>query len=128
MPPLLTNSNASCRSEKLTPIVPPQCSCSTTCKQRPQARATRPEHCRHCRHEDCLETFWTGLIRLSPGSRSELRVIKLSVLWRRRAMSRWRGLLEVGSERVPNPLSGQPPLDPKVSDLAVPFYTGAAHL
>jgi hypothetical protein len=39
------------------------------------------------------------------------------------------GLLEVGSERVPNPLSsGQPPLDPKVSDLAVPFYTGAAHV
>jgi len=35
------------------------------------------------------------------------------------------GLLEAGSERVPNPLSGQPPLDPKVSDLAVPFYTGA---
>jgi hypothetical protein len=34
------------------------------------------------------------------------------------------GLLEVGSERVPNPLPGQPPLDPKVSDLAVPFYTG----
>lgn len=36
------------------------------------------------------------------------------------------GLLEVGSERVPNPLPGQPPLDPKVSDLAVPFYTGTA--
>jgi hypothetical protein len=34
------------------------------------------------------------------------------------------GLLEVGSERMPNPLPGQPPLDPKVSDLAVPFYTG----
>jgi hypothetical protein len=34
------------------------------------------------------------------------------------------GLLEVGSERVPNPLPGQPPLDPKVSDLAVPFYSG----
>jgi hypothetical protein len=38
------------------------------------------------------------------------------------------GLLEAGSERVPNPLSGQPPLDPKVSDLAVPFYTGAARV
>jgi len=38
------------------------------------------------------------------------------------------GLLEVGSEQVPNPLSGQPPLDPKVSDLAVPFYTGAARV
>jgi hypothetical protein len=36
------------------------------------------------------------------------------------------GLLEVGSERVPNPLPGQPSLDPKVSDLAVPFYTGTA--
>jgi len=35
------------------------------------------------------------------------------------------GLLEVGSERVPNPIPGQPPLDPKVSDLAVPFYTGS---
>jgi hypothetical protein len=34
------------------------------------------------------------------------------------------GLLEVGSEQVPNPFSGQRPLDPKVSDLAVPFYTG----
>jgi hypothetical protein len=34
------------------------------------------------------------------------------------------GLLEVGSERVPNPMPRQPPLDPKVSDLAVPFYTG----
>ena len=36
------------------------------------------------------------------------------------------GLLEVGTERVPNPLPGQPPLDPKVSDLAVPFYTETA--
>jgi hypothetical protein len=36
------------------------------------------------------------------------------------------GLLEVGTERVPNPMPGQPPLDPKVSDLAVPFYTGTA--
>jgi hypothetical protein len=35
-------------------------------------------------------------------------------------------LLEVGTERVPNPMPGQPPLDPKVSDLAVPFYTGSA--
>jgi hypothetical protein len=35
------------------------------------------------------------------------------------------GFLEVGSERVPSPLPGQPPLDPKVSDLAVPFYTGS---
>ena len=36
------------------------------------------------------------------------------------------GLLEVGTERVPNPLPGQPPLDPQVSGLAVPFYTGPA--
>ena len=33
-------------------------------------------------------------------------------------------LLEVATERVPNPLPGQPPLDLKVSNLAVPFYTG----
>jgi len=36
------------------------------------------------------------------------------------------GLLEVGTEPVPNPLPGPSPLDPKISDLAVPFYTGAA--
>jgi hypothetical protein len=36
------------------------------------------------------------------------------------------GLLEVGTERVPNPMPGQLPLDPKVTDLAVPFYTGSA--
>lgn len=36
------------------------------------------------------------------------------------------GLLEVGTERVPNPVPGQPPLDPKVSGLAVPFYAGEA--
>ena len=34
------------------------------------------------------------------------------------------GLLEVATERVPNPLPGGPPLDLKVSNLAVPFYTG----
>ena len=38
------------------------------------------------------------------------------------------GLLEVGSERVPSPLPGQPPLDPKVNDLAVPFYTGSVNV
>lgn len=38
------------------------------------------------------------------------------------------GLLEAGSKRVPNPFLGQPPLDPKVSDLAVPFYTGAVRV
>jgi hypothetical protein len=36
------------------------------------------------------------------------------------------GLLEVGTARVPNPLPEQPPLDPQVSGLAVPFYTGPA--
>ena len=35
-------------------------------------------------------------------------------------------LLEVATERVPNPLPGAPPLDLKVSNLAVPFYTGTA--
>ena len=34
------------------------------------------------------------------------------------------GLLEVETEKVPSPMPGQPALDPKVSDLAVPFYTG----
>ena len=38
------------------------------------------------------------------------------------------GLLEVGTEQMPNPLPGQPPLDPKVADLAVPFYTGTARV
>jgi hypothetical protein len=38
------------------------------------------------------------------------------------------GLLEVGTEQVPSPLPGQPPLDPKVNDLAVPFYTGPVHV
>ena len=38
------------------------------------------------------------------------------------------GLLEMGSEPVPNPMPGQPPLDSKVSDLAVPFYTGTVRV
>jgi hypothetical protein len=38
------------------------------------------------------------------------------------------GLLEVGSERIPNPMEGQPPLDTKVNDLSVPFYTGTANV
>jgi hypothetical protein len=36
------------------------------------------------------------------------------------------GLLEVGTEQVPSVLPGAPPLDPKVDNLAVPFYTGPA--
>jgi hypothetical protein len=38
------------------------------------------------------------------------------------------GLLEVGSERVPNPMPGAPPLDPQVSGLAVPFHTGPTYV
>jgi len=38
------------------------------------------------------------------------------------------GLLEVGSERIPNPMEGQPPLDSTPSGLAVPFYTEPAHV
>ena len=36
------------------------------------------------------------------------------------------GLLEIGTEGVPNPMPGQPPLDPSVTGLAVPFYSGTA--
>jgi hypothetical protein len=36
------------------------------------------------------------------------------------------GLLEVGSERVPNPMEGEPPLDTQATGLSVPFYTGPA--
>src|SRR5271167_3119696 len=42
MPPLLTNANASCRSEKLTAIVPPHSIRSTTWKGRPHAIGTVP--------------------------------------------------------------------------------------
>jgi len=38
------------------------------------------------------------------------------------------GLLEVGSEKISNPMPGQPPLDTKVTDFAVPFYTGTANI
>ena len=34
------------------------------------------------------------------------------------------GLLEAASERIPNPMEGQPPLDTKAAGLAVPLYTG----
>jgi hypothetical protein len=34
------------------------------------------------------------------------------------------GLLEVGTERIPHPLPGQPPLDTKVTNIAVPLYAG----
>jgi len=38
------------------------------------------------------------------------------------------GLVEAASERIPNPMPEQPPLDTTVSNLAVPFYTGPAHI
>jgi hypothetical protein len=38
------------------------------------------------------------------------------------------GLLEVGSERVPHPIPGAPPLEPQVSGLAVPFHTGPTYV
>jgi hypothetical protein len=38
------------------------------------------------------------------------------------------GLLEVGTERIPNPMPGQPPLDTTVSDIAVPVYAGPVHV
>ena len=38
------------------------------------------------------------------------------------------GLLEAGSERIPNPMPGQPPLDTKATDMAIPLYTGPANV
>ena len=38
------------------------------------------------------------------------------------------GLLEVGTERIPNPTPGQPPFDTTMSDIAVPLYAGAVHV
>jgi hypothetical protein len=38
------------------------------------------------------------------------------------------GLLEVRTERIPHPVPGQPPLDIKVSDIAVPLYAGLVHV
>src|SRR6516164_8403025 len=67
MPPLLTNSKASCRSEKLTGIVPPQEYWSTTWWA-PPCPWDRPEHRRLCRHDDRRKTFWAGLIK-SPRAR-----------------------------------------------------------
>ena len=37
-------------------------------------------------------------------------------------------LLEAGSERIPNPMPGEPPIDPQVSGLAVPFHTGPTYV
>jgi hypothetical protein len=38
------------------------------------------------------------------------------------------GLLEAGSERIPSPMPGEPPIDPEVSGLAVPFHTGPTYI
>ena len=38
------------------------------------------------------------------------------------------GLLDVGSERIPNPMPGEPPPDSKATDLVVPFYAGPANV
>ena len=38
------------------------------------------------------------------------------------------GLLEIGSERIPNPMPGQPPLDSKANDLVVPIFAGTANV
>jgi hypothetical protein len=38
------------------------------------------------------------------------------------------GLLEVGTERIPNPTPGQPPFDTTISGIAVPLYAGAVHV
>ena len=38
------------------------------------------------------------------------------------------GLLEVGTERIPHPIPGQPPLDTTVSDIAVPVYDRPVHV
>ena len=33
-----------------------------------------------------------------------------------------------GSERIPNPMAGQPPLDTKVTNIALPLYSGPANV
>ncbi len=38
------------------------------------------------------------------------------------------GLLEAGTERIPNPIPGMPPLDTTVSDMVVPFFTETVHV
>lgn len=37
------------------------------------------------------------------------------------------GLVDVGSERIPNPMGGEP-LDTKATDLGVPFFSGPANI
>ncbi len=38
------------------------------------------------------------------------------------------GLVEIGSEHIPHPMAGQPPLETTVNGVAVPFYAGAANV
>ena len=38
------------------------------------------------------------------------------------------GLVDIGSERIPSLMPGEPPLDTKATDLAAPFFTGAANI
>src|SRR6516165_6263047 len=73
MPPLLTNSKASCRSEKLTGIVPPQEYLDDNVERAPPCQWYRPEQRPHCRHNVRPEMFWAGLIdRLAGGQTGAL--------------------------------------------------------
>jgi hypothetical protein len=38
------------------------------------------------------------------------------------------GLLEIGSERIPNPMPGQPPLDAKYTGGTVPLFAGSTNV
>jgi hypothetical protein len=38
------------------------------------------------------------------------------------------GLIEAGSERIPNPMPGQPPLDTKATGLMVPIFAGSSNI
>ena len=38
------------------------------------------------------------------------------------------GLLEAGSERIPNPIPDMPPLDTTINDMVVPFFTEPVHV
>src|SRR6516162_3045799 len=69
MSPLLTNSKASCRTEKLTGIVPPREYLVDNVVGAPMPVGP-PEHRRHCRHDDRRKTSWAGLIK-SPRARAK---------------------------------------------------------
>ena len=38
------------------------------------------------------------------------------------------GVVDIGSERIPSLMPGEPPLDTKATDLAIPFFTGTANV